>query len=179
MLRVWVDIVTLFFVVVGALNWGAIGLFGVNVVKELAKRTFQKLEAVVYVVVGLSALVHLFSRDYYLTFLGRAAFPCGSLVERVPEGADTEVAVTALPGASVVYWAAEGPAGGHKESPWVAYNEYANAGVAKAGADGIAVLRFRAPATYNVPMKGRLRAHVHYRVCEKNGMIGRVQSAYV
>lgn len=178
MLSVWLDIISLAFVVIGALNWGVIGVFGVNVVKEVAKRTWRGLEAVVYVLVGLSALLHVAARDYYLTFLGRSAFPCGSLLERVPEGADTEVVVNVLPGANVIYWAAEAGRT-HKETPWVAYDEYANAGVARADKNGMAVLKVRSPATYSVPIRGPLPRHVHYRVCEKAGMVGRVETVQI
>lgn len=56
-------------VLVGALNWGLIGAFRVN----LVDRVFGKgavAAKVLYVVVGLCALAIAFNRDTYLPFLG-------------------------------------------------------------------------------------------------------------
>ena len=176
--RMWIELLSLLLIVVGALNWGLIGLFKFNAVAWLAQRTFKSLEPVVYVLVGLAAVLNVLSRDYYLTFLGPAAFPCGSLVERIPEKADTEVDVFVTPNANVIYWAAE-PSTNVKPSPWIAYDKYANAGVVRSDATGKATLKFRNPAQYNVPWRGTLPAHVHYRVCNMGGMMSRVETAKI
>lgn len=44
--------------IVGGLNWGLVGLFGYNLVSELFN---EKLAAIVYVLVGISALIVIFS----------------------------------------------------------------------------------------------------------------------
>jgi hypothetical protein len=45
-----------------------------------------------------------------------------------------------------------------------------------ADGDGNAVLRFRGPPqAYTVPIKGRLEPHIHFRICDKHGMMGPVQ----
>jgi uncharacterized membrane protein YuzA (DUF378 family) len=176
--KVWIELLSLLLIVIGALNWGLIGLFKFNVVAWLAKRTFKSLEPIVYILVGLAAVLNVLSRDYYLTFLGPAAFPCGSLVERVPEKADTEVDVFVAPNVNVIYWAAEpnSDASKPKPSPWIAYDQYANAGVVRSDATGKATLKFRNPASYNVPWRGTIPAHVHYRVCSMSGMMSRVET---
>ena len=46
-------------VVVGALNWGLVGAFDFNLVSKLVG-TWPVVEKVVYVLVGLSALVSIF-----------------------------------------------------------------------------------------------------------------------
>jgi hypothetical protein len=42
--------------VIGALNWGFVGLFDVNIVNKLLG-TMPQLEKIVYILVGLSGLV--------------------------------------------------------------------------------------------------------------------------
>lgn len=176
----WVDIITLFFIVIGALNWGLVGAFNFDLVKWLAKALrAPSFATIVYIVVGLSALLHIISRDYYLTFLGKTVFPCGSMLERVPEGADIEAQVVVEPNVNVVFWAAESGDKG-LDNPWIAYQEYANAGVTKSDAAGVAILRVRSPSTYKVGMLRRqLPAHIHYRVCKHPGMLGRVETLKV
>jgi uncharacterized membrane protein YuzA (DUF378 family) len=174
-----IEYFTLILIIVGALNWGLVGLFKFNLVDWLASKTFSGLAPVVYILVGLSALVHLFARDYYLPFLGDAVFPCGALTEKVPEMADTTVTVKVAPNVNVVYWAAE-PNTKVVSTPWEAYNKYANTGVAKSDANGNVVLKFRKPAYYKVPglLKRTIEPHVHYRVCSYNGMLQRVETKY-
>lgn len=174
---IWIELVTLFLIVVGALNWGLVGLFNFDLVKWLAKALkTPSLATVIYVVVGLSALLHVVSRDYYLRFLGKSAFPCGSMVHRIPDGADTEVQVVVEPGVNIVFWAAES-GDENLDNPWIAYQQFANAGVTKADEHGIATLRVRHPSTYKVGMlHRRVPAHVHYRVCKHPGMLGRVET---
>lgn len=180
-LRIWVELITLFLMVVGALNWGIVGIFKFNPIDWLAKRTHPFVATFVYVLVGLSALLHIASRDYYLPFLGQSAFPCGSLVERVPLNANTAVEITTEPNKSVIYWAAESSDSKIQHDPWIAYKDYANAGVAKSDSRGKAVLKFRLPSQYNVnvPYPRTLKPHVHFRVCKSNGLIGRVETSYI
>jgi len=53
-----VHIVTFLLVLVGALNWGLVGLAGLNLVHVLFG-TFPMLERVIYILVGVSAVVLL------------------------------------------------------------------------------------------------------------------------
>ena len=181
-----IEYASLVLVIVGALNWGFVGLFKIDLVSAV----FGKLtpaSRVVYALVGLSALLHIFSRDYYLPFLGAAAYPCGSLTPKQPKGATRSVTVFVKPGANVIFWAAEPARAGPgfddnkvARNPWLAYDEYSNAGVARADNMGRATLRVRDPTAYQVPPYGRkLDAHVHYRVCDHAGMLGPVQTTYL
>jgi uncharacterized membrane protein YuzA (DUF378 family) len=178
MMKKRIEILTLFFIVIGALNWGLIGLFNFNLVAFIAKYTFSWIENVIYVIVGVSALLHVASRNYYLSFLGESVFPCDSMIEKTPEHADTEVKIQTTPNANVVYWAAET----HKEvseNPWIAYAEYSNAGVTRSDVNGVATLRFKTPGSYKVAHGLKtLSPHVHYRVCKFPGMLSEVQTVF-
>ena len=175
-----IDLVTLALVVIGALNWGLIGAFNFNLVNWVATNTFTSLEPAVYILVGVAALFHIFSRDYYLPFLGDTAYPCGSLSVKTPKNANVSIEVKVEPNVNVIYWAAEVNEKIY-DNPWVAYDEFENAGVARSDEFGRAILRVRSPASYKVGhlVKRTLKPHVHYRVCKHTGMLGRVETAYV
>ncbi len=174
------EMFTLMLVVIGALNWGLIGAFGFNLVSFLAKKTLSSLENTVYILVGISALFHILSRNFYLPFLGDAVFPCESMTPKTPQNADTQVKVEVPPNTNVIYWAAEH----NKEvvdNPWVAYAENSNAGVVRSDINGVAILKFRKPASYKVGLGGwkTLAPHVHYRVCQSPGMLSEVKTVFV
>lgn len=170
---VWMHIVTLFLIVVGAFNLSLMGIFKINLIEAI----FQMYAPLVYIAIGIAAGLHVFSRDYYLSFLGHCAFPCGSLVERVPDNHDSEVTVRVAPNCNVIYWAAES-GGAVQDNPWVAYDKYANAGVAVSDNDGNATLKFRYPSSYVAGFR-RIPSHVHYRVCQKYGLMSRVETVQV
>lgn len=173
------EMLTLLLIVIGALNWGLVGLFNFNLVSFIGKHTFSWVEKFVYILVGVSSLVHIVSRNFYLSFLGESVFPCNSMLPKTPEHADTEVKITTTPNSNVVYWAAET----HKEvmeNPWVAYAEYSNAGVTRSDVNGVAVLKFRTPASYKVAHGLKtLAPHVHYRVCQYPGILSEVKTVMI
>lgn len=55
----WLHMSAFTLVVVGALNWGLVGLFGLNLVQSLLG-TIPALEQIVYIVIGASA-VYIFA----------------------------------------------------------------------------------------------------------------------
>jgi uncharacterized protein len=176
-----IEYISLVLIVVGALNWGLYGVFKFDLVAWLGQHSMPEIATIIYILIGAAALVHIFSRDYYLRFLGDSAFPCGSLMVKEPRDADTEVAIKVEPFVNVIYWASE-PNNEVVDNPWTAYNVFSNTGVARSDSDGHAVLRFRKPAAYKVPsvLKDRkLQPHVHYRVCKSYGMMGRVETVYM
>lgn len=135
-----------------------------------------------YAVVGLSALYLLLSRSTYLPFLGETVFPCALLKEQTPENANYEMRIQLDgPGRKVLFWAAEPDTEYLQQiNDWrKAYLGFHNAGVTVVGDDNTALLRVRKPQPYTVPVKGRLEAHIHYRVCGDNGMLGPVQTAFL
>jgi uncharacterized membrane protein YuzA (DUF378 family) len=178
MIKKRIEILTLFFIVIGALNWGLIGLFNFNLVALIAKYTLSWIENLVYVLVGISSLVHIISRNYYLSFLGDSVFPCTSMIEKTPENADVEVKIQTTPNSNVVYWAAETNKE-VSENPWIAYAEYSNAGVTRSDVNGVAKLKFRMPGSYKVKHGLKtLSPHVHYRVCKFPGMLSEVKTVF-
>lgn len=181
MFMAWIDILSLVFVALGALNWGLVAWFKWNLVEWLASRTSNSVAVVLYSIIAISALLQILSRDYYLRFLGQAAFPCGALVERKPENATVQIPVRVTPNSNVIYWAAEplDDKNAKDVSPWVAYQEYSNSGVVRSDRDGNAILHVRRPSSYTVPWKKTLEPHIHYRVCTSSGMAGHVETVFL
>lgn len=180
MFQKWAHLIAAFLVIIGGLNWGLVGAFGVNLVSAVAGK--GTVANAIYVLVGLSALWLGFQRATYLPFLGETVMPCSLLNEKEPEHADTSVSVSGVrPGAKILYWAAEPATEGlDRLKDWrKAYLEFANAGVTTADANGYATLRIRRPQPYTVPLKGALQQHVHWRVCEEGGFVGPVQTTPV
>jgi protocatechuate 3,4-dioxygenase beta subunit len=60
-----------------------------------------------------------------------------------------------------------------------AYNKYENAGVTTTDSTGVAILKIRNPQPYIVPFKGRIEPHVHFRICDGSGMLGRIKTVFV
>lgn len=166
--------------IIGALNWGSIGVCGVNLVEKLLGRGTLASRAI-YVAVGVCALAVMFNRDTYLPFLGETVMPCSALPEHIPENADTEIEVKVPPMSKVLYWAAEPATEKLKElNSWQgAYLKYMNVGVVTANADGVATLHVRNPQPYRVPFKGRLEPHIHFRICSTDGFLGRIKTVFL
>ncbi len=166
-------------VIVGALNWLLVGLFQFNLVQTvLGKGAFARS---IYIFVGLAALVIMFDRDTYLPFLGPTVLPCASVPDRTPPGASKMVTVKAPPGSKILYWAAEPEMESLRQiQTWKeAYAGYENAGVTTADSEGNAVLKVRTPQAYTVPFRGRLDPHIHFRICESSGMLGRIKTIFL
>lgn len=175
----WFHLVIVALVLLGALNWLSIGLIGIDAVRLGLPPRYAKW---VYIVIGAAAFSLVFRRDMYLPFLGETVLPGGALSQKTPQNANEQVTIRTLPNAKVVYWASEpNPTQGKDVPNWSeAYDEYENSGVAVADATGQAILRFRGPPqSYKVPVMGRLEPHVHFRICDENGMMGRVQALKV
>ena len=166
-------------VLIGGLNWLSIGLLGVDAVRlGLAPRHAKWI----YILIGLAALSLVFRRDIYLPFLGETIVPGGALAERTPQNANDQVTITTFPNAKVLYWASEpNPTQGNDIPNWdKAYGEFENSGVAIADGSGKTILRFRGPPQYyKVPIMGKLEPHIHFRICDTNGVMGRVQTKNV
>lgn len=173
----WLHLVAMVLVIVGGLNWGSVGLFGLDLVRFVFGRGI--IARAIYIVVAISAVILAVDRASYLPFLGETVMPCSILQERVPDHADTEISLHGQkPGAKILYWATEPATEGlARIVDWRrAYLDFANAGVTTVDAAGHATLRTRKPQPYTVPMKGRIEAHVHWRVCGNDGLLGPVQN---
>ena len=166
-------------VLLGGIAWALIGLFKFNIITWAAKKTFSSAEPIIYIIVGLAAIYFLFSRDFYLPFLGETVFPCEPLAEKIPDNYDTVKTVKVEPNSNVIFWASETLKDDVVDNPWVAYSKYKNSGVIRSDENGIAVLKVRKPIAYKIPSGKILQPHVHYRVCKKNGFLGRVETVYL
>ena len=155
-------------------------LSGYNPIKYLTSNKY--ISVTVMLVIAASVIYFAFSRNFYLPFLGWSVYPCGSLAEKVPAGADTTITVQVPPGANVVYWASEpsDPTVQPIDNPWDAYANYENSGVVRADASGNAILQVRSPSSYNVGLMNRtLKRHIHYRVCRHPGMLSDIKTVFL
>ena len=175
----WVNMTIIFLILLGGLNWLSIGVLGIDAVRlGLAPRHAKWI----YTIIGVAALLLVFSRDTYLPFLGETIVPGGALAEKTPQNANDQVVITTMPHAKVLYWAAEpNPTEGKDIPNWnEAYTEFENSGVVSADGSGRAILRFRGPPqAYKVPIMGTLKPHVHFRICDAHGVMGPVQTKMI
>ena len=170
--------VAMVLLIIGGLNWLAIGAFDVNVVRRVFGEWFADY---IYILVGFSAISIMCNRDTYLPFLGPTIVPASVLQDRSPPGATKEVKIITTPNTKVIYWAAE-PANEllkDVQSWKEAYKHYDNAGVATANQEGVAILKVRPPQAYNVPIRGKIENHVHYRLCNDDGWLSRVHTTMI
>ena len=173
----------IFLVLIGCVNLGIEGLTNVNLIEKINDLfNFDKLPSkIIFMIIGLCALILIFNRDVYLPFLGDSVYPCSALTEKEPEYSNTSVSVMVPPNSKVIYWAAESPnkSNSKLKSFEDAYDEYDNSGVTRANESGVAILRFRAPQGYSIPSGKELKPHVHYRYCKYPGMLSRIETVYV
>ena len=171
--------VAMILLIIGGLNWLCIGAFDTDIVRALfGKGLFSDC---IFILVGLSAITIMFDRDTYLPFLGPMVAPCSVLQDRSPPGATKEVKIVVKPNAKIIYWAAE-PANDNLKDiqSWkVAYQHFENAGVVTANQEGVALLKVRPPQIYNVPIRGKIEHHVHYRICDEDGWMSHVYTTYL
>jgi uncharacterized membrane protein YuzA (DUF378 family) len=165
--------------VIGGLNWLSVGAFDTDLVRAIFGAGL--ISDCIYILVGLAAVTIMCDRDTYLPFLGPTVVPCSVLQDRVPPGATKEVKIIVKPNAKVIYWAAE-PANEKLKDvqSWKdAYQHFENAGVVTATQEGVAILKVRPPQAYNVPIRGKLEHHVHYRLCDEDGWMSHVYTTYL
>jgi hypothetical protein len=55
---IWIDIIALTLVIIGALNWGLVGLFDFNLVRTLFSSV--GLQKLIYVIVGIAGIYGMF-----------------------------------------------------------------------------------------------------------------------
>jgi uncharacterized membrane protein YuzA (DUF378 family) len=171
------EFILIVLVLIGSLNGVLIGLFDFNLVKSFGALFGTNLQnpitRIIYVIISIAALVLFAQRDTYLPFLGRTVMP-QPLTEYKPSGKLKMKVITNLPpNVKVIYWAAH-PSNKVIDNPYDAYGDYSNQGVTKTDENGRATLQFLIPSSYNVPYKGVLTPHVHYRYWTSSGMASRV-----
>ena len=166
--------------VIGGIAWGIYGAFGINIVKRILPDS--NAQKIVYILVGVSAVILLFNRNFYLPFLDKTVLPLSLLSkEKTVIGNDTfTVKVKVEPNVRVIYWASEPKS--EIVPVTTAYGEFENSGIVTADKDGIANLVLKKPSSYTVK-KGlfnkTLKPHIHYRYTLSNGMLSEVKTKYV
>ena len=179
MKSLYIDIYSKKLLILAALNFLIMGLFNINLLELLGNKIHNILKFVIYILIGCAGLYHLTRRDFYLSFLDKSVYPCGSLLEKKPEDATIKKIIKTKPNINVIYWASEYN-DSIFEDPYIAYNKYANTGVVKSDNDGSAILEFREPQGYKVPYKNKIiKPHVHYRECFYDGMLDSVKTLYL
>lgn len=175
----YIDIYSKKLLILGALNLLIMGLFDVNLIKLIGDKISNILTFFIYILIGVAGLYHLKRRDFYLSFLDKSVYPCGSLVEKKPDSPTIKKVIKTKPNINVIYWASEYNDSIFKD-PYIAYDKYANTGVVKSDNEGNAVLEFREPQGYNVPYKNKtIKPHVHYRECFYDGMLDSVKTVFL
>jgi uncharacterized membrane protein YuzA (DUF378 family) len=169
---------------IGGLNWGLIGLFGVNGVEAINNYTFQSVlfEQVVYILVGLASIYMMFNRTYYLPFLGKTVMPNGIVTEYQTSSptAKTFTINQHLEGGShVIVWAALSKKNSDVTDYLQAYGDYSNYAVAKI-VNNSAIVKLDCPQEYYVDKFGVKRSvlskHLHYRVVYNNGIFSDIKT---
>ena len=139
------------------------------------------LTRIIVFLVLLIIIPIVIQRDTYLPFLGQAVLPLSVLKDDMtPEHASivVNVKVNSKEGTKVIYWAANPDESGDVvKSPFKAYADYKNAGIAKVD-NGIATLKLNCPSRYSVPF-GTLSKHIHYRLINDKGMMSRVHTVMI
>ena len=165
------NFIPMILLIVGALNL-FFAAFHINIIHII----FGRLTPFIYIMIGISAFTIMFDRDTYLPFLGPMVAPCSVLENKVPSGATRDITVDTEPNVKILYWAAD--SSDYKIKSWEEAYTYQNAGVSTSNGDGVAILKIREPQRYMVPI-GTLMPHIHYRICNKNGWMGRINTAFI
>jgi uncharacterized membrane protein YuzA (DUF378 family) len=172
-----IQMIMIALVIIGALNWGIVGLTKVNPVENF----LGEYAPIVYIIIGVSAAVLFTRRDIYLPFLGQTVIPC-MLQTKKQEKTDTKITVKVPPKTKVIYWAAL-PGMKETNDPYTNYGDYSNSGIAESNEKGEAVLEVNSPSRYTVSWFGImdkvLEPHIHYRFCKENGMMSRIETVFV
>ena len=179
MKSLYIDIYSRKLLILGAINFLLMGIFKLNLIEYIGNKIHNIITIIIYLLIGLAGLYQVTRRDFYLSFLDKSVYPCGSLMEKKPEDATIKKNIKTKPNINIIYWASEYN-DSIFEDPYLAYNKYANTGVAKSDNEGNAVLEFRKPQGYKVPYRNKiLRPHVHYRECFYDGMLDSVKTLFL
>ena len=181
-------------VLVGALNWGlvAIGYNPVEMLSNFINNGLNRLlnsnrnyhfNTIIYSLVAVSAIILAIQRDVWLPFLGRSVLPSALVPLKNPTAVDTVVEVYTKPNTKIAYWAAlpikNGDGDDDSDSEpdvMTAYGDFSNSGVVMSDDNGLAQLHILAGTSYEVPSGKVIPRHVHYRIINEHGMMGRIRT---
>jgi len=164
-------------ILLGALNYLTIAAFRFSIIQKITVK--ESFAEVVYFIIGICALYIMFNRDTYLPFLGETIIPCNILIDSEPKDATKKITLQVKPYSKVIYWASEPSITGLILDYKQAYGDFLNSGVSTSNENGIVEINIREPQPYFVPKKGILEPHIHYRVCDGEGTLGRVKTIFL
>ena len=145
--------------------------------ENTAECMFHRLLGILILIIVIYLAAH---RDTFLPFIGETVFPY-TLIKDVTLGRGSvskTINVDAPNGTKVAYWAAM-PDNKVDSNPQLAYDSYANSGVASVN-NGQAVLSVNCPAQYKIPpFNETLERHIHYRIIHKDGLISEIHTVKV
>ncbi len=177
--KIYLDMIIKFIVIIGAINWGMVGIFQINIVSGLSQILNTNVNYIVYTIIGLCGLGLLFDRNTYLPFLDNTAFPI-PLENKIPKknGDLYSVELKHLPPhRKIIYWASN-PSSSTYKNPIDAYGKFENQGVATSDSHGKATIVLNKPTSYKVDGK-TLKPHVHYRYWSKEGIASEVKTVKI
>ena len=148
---------------------------------DILNKILGSYEKYFYILSFVSALYIMWDRDTYLPFLGRTIIPCNILKDSIPSDAIKIISVDIKkPNTKVLFWAAETLKNPSVVNNYIdAYNDFSNSGVATSDINGIVKFSVRDPQSYTVPFKGILQPHIHFRICDGLGTLGRVKTIFL
>jgi uncharacterized membrane protein YuzA (DUF378 family) len=73
--KVYLDMIIKYIVILGAINWGVVGLLRINLVDNVSRLLNKNVNHIVYIIIAACGVYLLLNRNTYLPFLGEAAFP--------------------------------------------------------------------------------------------------------
>ena len=165
--------------IIGGIAWGIYGALNINIIKVVLPNS--TIYRVIYVLVGLAALILMFNRNFYLPFLGETVLPQSLLnKDNQIKNGTFSIKVKVDPNVRVIYWASESTKDILPVS--LAYGEFLNSGITTSDKDGIANLVLRKPSSYSVKkglFKKTLKPHIHYRYILPNGLMSEIKTKYV
>jgi uncharacterized membrane protein YuzA (DUF378 family) len=180
--KVQLKILLLVYVIIGSLNWipTAFGYNLVQLLNEFITKTFNNelyIDKIIYIIVGISALILAFDRNFWLPFLGDTVLP-STVVPLKDITGDTTLQINIKPNTKVIYWSSK-PNKNDKPNVKDAYNDYSNAGVVMSDNNGVATLVFDKGTGYIVPSNKYIKKHVHYRTFDEElGILDEVKTLY-
>lgn len=151
-----IELVAKIFLIIGGLDYFSENFFNYKILNK-------SISYIIAFFVGISALVLMFNRDFYLPFLGKCAFPKQVNNTSVNLSKKTTVVLEGLPpNVNVVYWA--GKPGDSPVLTYIqAYKGSYNSGSLKSDDKGQLSITLDCPPDYSVPVFGMIKRHVHYR----------------
>jgi len=168
-------------VLVGALNWGFM-IFKYNLVELLEKNInlIYKLnfdiKVFIYFIIFASAIIIGLDRATWLPFLEHTVLPAKLIpLSTCNNDYDIEVGINTKPNTKIIYWNAlpKNDSGDVKD----AYKNM-SLGVIMSNDKGEAKIKIKSGEGYFVNDIKYIKKHVHYRIFEKENILGPIKTIY-